>query len=237
VQTLTLTQWLIEFPITSPAAKVPGARCCLCGFIGLLFTLIVLLIIAVVTFIMIVHPESPNYTIDCIVVKEMNLSLPFSSISPGFHVSIKAEIIYRDVSLCNGVLPAAFYQPSNNMTVFHSVLKSNDMELAETDWRALMNDVAKQSVPLTFKLRSPVKFKVGSRFKSWKIMFRFECDVTVDELTVQRRFFRREIVGMDLILRDENRCLDLGFGWLFLVLLFTQILCIILDSIIWFYYI
>lgn len=111
----------------------------------------------------IVHPESPTYTIDRIAVKQMNLSSPFSSISPEFDVSIKAdngnhklgiyyendssvEIFYRDVSLCslcNGVL-LAFYQPSNNMMVFHSALKGNDVELAETDRRALMNVVAKR---------------------------------------------------------------------------------------------
>lgn len=47
-------------------------------------------------------------------------------------------------------------------------------------------------MPLTFNLRAPVKFKVGSLVKSWKIMFRFECDVTVDELTVEAKILLKK---------------------------------------------
>ncbi|CAK8566830.1 unnamed protein product [Lathyrus sativus] len=176
--------------------------CCLWCFIGIILTLAVLLFIAAVAFCLIIKPESPYFAIDSIAVRGMNLTST-SVISPAIDVFVRAdngnnkigiyyekestaEIFYRDVSLCNGVLPA-FYQPTNNVTVFQTVLKGSGIKLAETDREALVNDVAKWSVPLTLTTRAPVKIKVGP-VKTWKIGdFVFECDVTVDQLTAQAK--------------------------------------------------
>jgi len=187
--------------------------CCLCWLIGILFTLIVLMAIAAGVFYLIVRPEAPKYAIDHVSVKGMNLT-SLSTISPEFDVSVRAdngnnkigiyyesdssvEMFYRGVSLCNGVLPA-FYQPSNNVTVFQTVLKGNGIELARSDQRALVNAVTKRSVPLTLKLRAPVKIKVGS-VKTWKIRVKVDCDLTVDQLTAQAKIVRKDCsYGFDL---------------------------------------
>ncbi|CAL5203376.1 unnamed protein product [Lathyrus oleraceus] len=176
--------------------------CCLWCFISIILTLAVLLVIATVAFCLIIKPESPYFAIDSIAVKGMNLTSS-SVISPAVKAFVRAdngnkrigiyyekestaEIFYRDVSLCNGVLPA-FYQPSNNVTVFQTVLKGSGIKLAETDREALVKDVTKWSVPLTLKLRAPVKIKVGP-VKTWKIGdFVFDCDLTVDQLTAQAK--------------------------------------------------
>ncbi|KEH35108.1 putative Late embryogenesis abundant protein, LEA-14 [Medicago truncatula] len=201
-----------------------GCCCCLCWFIGILFTLIVLMAIAAGVFYLIVRPEAPKYAIDRVSVKGMNLT-SLSTISPEFDVSVKAdngnkkigiyyesdssvEMFYRGVSLCKGVLPA-FYQPSNNVTVFQTVLKGNGIELVRSDQRALVNAVTKGSVPLTLKLRAPVKIKVGSVKKTWKVRVKVDCDLTVDQLTAQAKIVDRDCsYGFDL--GYENHYLDLG---------------------------
>lgn len=172
-----------------------------------------LLVIAAVAFCLIIKPESPYFAIDSIAVKGMNLTSS-SVISPAVKAFVRAdngnkrigiyyekestaEIFYRDVSLCNGVLPA-FYQPSNNVTVFQTVLKGSGIKLAETDREALVKDVTKWSVPLTLKLRAPVKIKVGP-VKTWKIGdFVFDCDLTVDQLTAQAKIVESDCsYGLD----------------------------------------
>lgn len=175
-----------------------------------------LLGIAAGVFYLIFRPEAPNYAIDRVAVKGMNLTSPTSAaaISPEFDVGVRAdngndkigiyyekgstvEMFFRDARLCNGALPA-FYQPSNNVTVFQTVLRGNGVELAGSDWTALVKAVAKRSVPLTLKLRAPVKIKVGS-VKTWKITVKVDCDVTVDQLTAQARIVNKDCsYGLDL---------------------------------------
>ncbi|WJX74899.1 hypothetical protein P8452_58499 [Trifolium repens] len=188
--------------------------CCLCWLISILFTLVVLLGIAAGVFYLIFHPESPHYTIDHIAIKGMNLTSSLSTISPEFNLTIKAnngnekigiyyendsnvEIFYRDTMLSNGVMPA-FYQPSNNVTVFQMVLKGNDVELGRSDRSVLVNAAAKRIVPLSLKLRAPVKIKVGS-VKTWKIGVNVDCDVMVDQLTAHTKIVHKGCdYGLDL---------------------------------------
>lgn len=84
------------------------------------------------------------------------------------------------------------------MTVFKAVLKGNGVELAGSDRTALVNAVAKRSVPLTMKLRAPVKIKVGS-VKTWKITVKVDCDVAVDQLTAKSKIVHKDCsYGLDL---------------------------------------
>ncbi|GAU41789.1 hypothetical protein TSUD_137190 [Trifolium subterraneum] len=178
--------------------------CCICGLIIFLITLSVLLILAAVTCGLIFRPETPNYELDSIAVMGMNLTS--SLISPEFDISIKAEngnekigiyydtdssveIFYRDVSLCNGALPV-FYQPSNNVTMFQTVLKGNGIELARSDRRALVKAVEKRRMPLSLAVIAPLEVKVGSVMKL-KIRVELNCDLTVDELTAQAKIVHK----------------------------------------------
>ncbi|XP_058781769.1 NDR1/HIN1-like protein 13 [Vicia villosa] len=187
--------------------------CCLCWFIGIIVALAVLLAIAAGVFYLVFRPEAPNYSIKRVSVKGMNLTSQ-SPISPEFDVSVNAdngnrkigiyynkdstvELFYRDVNLCNGAIPT-FYQPSNNVTVFQTVLKGKGVMVAGSDRKALLNAVKKQSVPLTLKLRVPVKFKVGS-VKTWTFNVKVHCVVTVDELTEKAEIVNRDCsYGLDV---------------------------------------
>ncbi|XP_027333337.1 NDR1/HIN1-like protein 13 [Abrus precatorius] len=178
--------------------------CCFCWFIGLIFILVVLLGIAAGVLYLVFRPEAPHYTINQIAIRGINLTSPSSTaaILPEFDVTVKAdnpndkigihyetdssaEIFYNDARLCNGALPA-FYQPSNNVTVFTTVLRGNGIELRNEDQKALLQAQTKREVPLTVRLRAPVKIKVGL-VKTWKITVKVDCDVTVNELTAQAK--------------------------------------------------
>ncbi|XP_020208268.1 NDR1/HIN1-like protein 13 [Cajanus cajan] len=193
-------------------------RCCrcLCWLIGLIVVLVVLLGIAAGILYLVFRPEAPNYGIESIAVRGINLTSASAAaaISPVFNVTVKAdnpndkigihylkdshaEVFYADVELSNGALPA-FYQPSNNVTVFRTVLKGNGIVLRSEDRRALVNAVTKQKVPLTVRIRAPVKIKVGS-VKTWKITVRVDCDVTVNALTANAKIVSKHCnYGVDL---------------------------------------
>ncbi|KAI9100939.1 hypothetical protein K1719_024063 [Acacia pycnantha] len=187
-------------------ARRKSRRCsCLCCLIGLIFILVVLLAIAACILLLVFRPKAPYYTIDSIAVKGVNLTsvaAASSVISPEFDVTVSAnnsnnkigiyyltdssvEVYYKEVMLCNGTSPA-FYQPSNNVTVFQTVLKGSNIELTTTYVSALVIAQSNQTVPLKLKLGVPVKIKVGS-VKTWKITVKVDCNVTVDNLTAKAK--------------------------------------------------
>ncbi|XP_057441514.1 NDR1/HIN1-like protein 13 [Lotus japonicus] len=191
--------------------------CCFCWLLGLIFILAVLIGIAAGILYLVYRPEAPSYSIERIAIKGVNISSPSSTaaaMSPEFDVTVKAdnpndkigiryekdssaEIFFNGARLCNGVLPA-FYQPSNNVTVFMTALKGKEVELRSEDGRALWEALTKRKVPLTVKLRAPVRIKVGS-VKTWKITVKVNCDVTVNKLTVQAKIGSRHCdYGVDL---------------------------------------
>lgn len=190
--------------------------CCFCWFIGLIFILIVLLGITAGVLYLVYRPEAPKYSIENIAVGGFNLTSPSATaaISPEFNVTVKAnnpndkigiyylkdssaEIFYNNARLSNGAWPA-FYQPSNNVTVFGTVLKGNGIKLRSEDRRALVEAQTKRKVPLTVRIRAPVKIKVGS-VKTWKITVKVNCDVTVNELTAKAKIVSKDCnYGVDL---------------------------------------
>lgn len=162
-----------------------------------------LVIVAACVFYLIFRPQVPQFSIDGVAVQGMNLTSSLSTISPECAVSVSddngnnkigiyyekgsiVEIFYRDIKICNGALPV-FYQPTNSVTRFQTVLKGNVVALAVSDRRALVRAVAKRSVPLTLKLRVPLKFKVGSVKTGQFLEYKMECDLTLDQLTAQSK--------------------------------------------------
>lgn len=73
------------------------------------------------------------------------------------------------------------------------VLKSKGIVLAESDRRALVNAVAKRSVPLTLEQRALLKFKMGSFIWLLKIRVVLDCGVTVDQLTAQAKIVHYDV--------------------------------------------
>ncbi|KAK6646204.1 hypothetical protein PHAVU_L001637 [Phaseolus vulgaris] len=182
-----------------------GCCCFLCWLISIIIVLAVLLGAATGVFYLVFQPEAPAYTIQRVAVKGVNLTS--SAFSPEFDVVVRAyngndkigiyyeegssvAMFYNDARLCDGVFPA-FYQPSNNVTLLEALLKGNDVELMVSDQTGLVMAVTDRSVPLKLELQVAAKIKVGS-VTTWKISVRVECDVTVDELTVQARIVKRD---------------------------------------------
>ncbi|XP_065868398.1 NDR1/HIN1-like protein 13 [Euphorbia lathyris] len=181
--------------------------CCLCWFLGILVTLILLAGIAAGVLYLVFKPEAPKYSIDSISIKDFNLtsSGPYS---PEFDVTVRADngndkigidyrsgssvdVFYKDVRLSYGKLPV-FYQGTNNVTVFKTVLKESGIELTSSVHKALLVDSQiKKTVPFGVKLRAPVKLKVGS-VKTWTITVKVNCDVTKDSLTAKGKMVSKD---------------------------------------------
>ncbi|OIW04157.1 hypothetical protein TanjilG_00717 [Lupinus angustifolius] len=175
----------------------PNTHRCRCHwcfwFTGILFTLISLLALTAAIFYLVVRPKALEYSIDSIDIRGFNMT----SISPEFHVTFRAnnpnrkigfhyeknssvEIYFKDVMLCNGVLPE-FYQPSNNLTVFKTTLQGNVIKLRSREETEMVKVQSREKVPLTVKLIAPLKITVGF-VKTGKITVKVDCDVTVDKL-------------------------------------------------------
>jgi hypothetical protein len=79
------------------------------------------------------------------------------------------------------------------------VLKSDGVELARSDRRALVKAVEKRRVPLSLAVNVALKVKVG--FMMLKIGLEHHCDVTVDELTAQARIVHKDcnMINFDIV--------------------------------------
>lgn len=180
-------------------------RCC-CFTLCLLLLLIVAAGIAAAVFYLVFRPESPKYTVDRIRISGFNLTSA-APISPRFDVSIKANnpndkigiyylkdgaanVFYNDVRLCDGVLPT-FYQPKNNITVFHTALKGSNIVLARTSKTELLNAQKKSTVPFLLRAKTPIKIKVGS-INTWEINVEVKCDVIVDALNEKAKIISKK---------------------------------------------
>ncbi|KAK8550948.1 hypothetical protein V6N13_119449 [Hibiscus sabdariffa] len=186
--------------------------CCCC----LLITIIVLLLaaaIAAAVIYFVFKPESPNYSVENVAIRGFNLTSS-TPLSPEFDVTVRAHnpndkigiyyekgssvrVYYEDINLCSGALPA-FYQPTNNVTVFRTALKGSAIELTNGALMALSDQQNNGAVPFSLKLRAPVKIKVGS-VKTWKITVKVTCKITVDRLTAASRIVSKDCdYGVDL---------------------------------------
>lgn len=180
--------------------RKPRRSCCcrcLCYTFSLLLILIIALGITAGVLYLVFRPEAPKYTISGIAIKNFNLT-PSSSVSPAFDVTVRAEnpnnkigiyyrkgssvtVLYSDVNLSNGEFPA-FYQPTNNVTVFKTPLKGSNVLLGSAVRTALRNEQKQGKVPFRVNIKAPVKIKVGA-VKTWEITVKVKCDITVDALT------------------------------------------------------
>ncbi|XP_060170028.1 NDR1/HIN1-like protein 13 [Lycium barbarum] len=192
--------------------RKPHRSCCcrcLCYTFSLLLILIIALGITAGVLYLIFRPESPKYTISDFTIKNFNLTSSSSSspVSPQFNVTVRAEnpnnkiriyylkgssmtVVYSEVSLCNGELPA-FYQPTNNVTVFKTALKGSNVMLGNAVKTELRNEQMKGKVPFKVNIRVPVKVKVGA-VKSWEITVKVKCDIMVNALTAKSKIVSKD---------------------------------------------
>nr|GMD73656.1 protein YLS9-like [Ipomoea batatas] len=174
-----------------------GCCCrCLCYTLCLLVVLIVAVAVAAGVFYLVFRPESPNYTVSDVAIKGLNLTSR-SAVSPEFDVIVRAEnpndkigiyyrkgssvrVFYSGIELSHGELPA-FFQPSNNVTDFHTALKGSGVLLGNTVRSSLVRQQRQRKVTFKLDVEAPVKIKVGA-VKTWEITVKVKCDVTVDAL-------------------------------------------------------
>ncbi|XP_057480058.1 NDR1/HIN1-like protein 13 [Actinidia eriantha] len=191
------------------ARREPRRSCCrrcLCWSLGLLAALILLLAVSAGVLYLVFRPESPKYSVDDVSIRGFNLTSP-SAVSPEFNVTIRAQnpndkigiyyqkgssvtVYYSGINLCNGALPA-FYQPSNNLTVFQTALKGSTILLTSAVHSTLAAEEKRGEVPFRLNLKAPVKFKVGS-VKTWTITVKVRCELTVDNLTASSKIVTKD---------------------------------------------
>ncbi|XP_022730972.1 NDR1/HIN1-like protein 13 [Durio zibethinus] len=179
--------------------------CCCCLLTTILVFLLAAAILAAVVYF-VFKPESPKYSVESVAIKGFNLTSS-SPLSPEFDVTVRAnnpndkigiyyeegssvKVFYEEVNVCNGALPA-FYQPTNNVTMFETALKGSGIELSKAALRALSDEQNKGMVPFTLKLRAPVKIKLGS-IKTFEITVKVTCDITVDKLTAASKIVSKD---------------------------------------------
>ncbi|KAJ8552072.1 hypothetical protein K7X08_028515 [Anisodus acutangulus] len=121
-----------------------------------------------------------------------------SPVSPEFDVTIRAEnrnnkigvyyrkgssvtVVYSGVNLSNREL-TAFYQPTNNVTVFKTALKGSNVMLENAVNTALRNEQMKGKVPFRVDIKVPVRVKVGA----------VKCDITVNALTEKSKIISED---------------------------------------------
>ncbi|XP_010510819.1 PREDICTED: NDR1/HIN1-Like protein 3-like [Camelina sativa] len=185
-----------------------NCRCCFCSFLAVVFTIAVLAGLSFSVLYLIYRPEAPKYSVEGFSVSGINLNSS-SPISPRFNVTVRSrngngkigvyyhevgssvDVYYNGVDLCNGVLPA-FYQPAKNVTVVKLKLSgSSKIQLTSGMRKEMRNDVSKKTLPFRLKVKAPVRIKVGS-VKTWTMIVKVECDVTVDKLTAPSRIVSRK---------------------------------------------
>ncbi|XP_028758075.1 NDR1/HIN1-like protein 13 [Neltuma alba] len=151
--------------------KSHRSRCC-CR-LAFIFVFIFPLAIAAGVLYLVFHPKPPEYTVQGVAIKGMDLTSPSSEvarISPGFDVRIRAnnpndkmgiyyekggsvEVFYKDVTVCSGAW-TAFYQPPKNVTVVETSLKGSNGVVREHRWKLV-------GVCVEVKVGVAVKLKVG----------------------------------------------------------------------------
>ncbi|KAK1397989.1 Harpin-induced family protein [Heracleum sosnowskyi] len=178
-------------------------RCCRCFKYTLAAAILLLLLlgIAAAVFYLVYKPESPNYTVDSIAITGFNLTSR-RPISPEFDVVIRAknpndkigiyyekkssvQVYFSEDRLSAGVLPV-FYQPVNNVTVFKTAVRGNNIVLSRAVHSQLLKAQTEKKVALRLNLKAPIRIKVGG-VKTWTIKVKVKCDITVDSLTAKSK--------------------------------------------------
>ncbi|PKA63078.1 Uncharacterized protein AXF42_Ash007874 [Apostasia shenzhenica] len=184
------------------AARQKRRTCCRClaWTAGAFAVLALALASAAAVLYLVFQPKIPNYSIDSIAVRGLNLSSNTADrpLSPELDVAIRADnpnkkiaIYYRDGSsvaaafadavLCRGAWPV-FYQGKRNVTVFITALKGSGIRLSGATRKSLTAAVNRGAVPLDFRVEVPVRVKFGA-VTSWTVTVKARCDVTLDKLT------------------------------------------------------
>lgn len=181
---------------SKPPKKKRSCLCkCFCWTISLLLLLIVIIAIVVAILFLVFKPKLPKYSIDGLRITQLSLGSD-DSLSATFDVNITARnpntkigiyyeggssitVFYTGTQLCEGSLPK-FYQGHKNTTVL-TVELTGQTQNATGLLTTLQEQRETGSIPLTLKVKQPVRIKLG-KLKLMKMKFRATCNLVVDNL-------------------------------------------------------
>ncbi|KAE9598861.1 hypothetical protein Lal_00022576 [Lupinus albus] len=196
-------------PPTPPQRTIPvmhskppkKKRSCCCKFFCWIFSILLILIIAIAITVGILYlvfrPKLPKYSVDELSISQFDAS-GNNSLSVTLNVTITARnpnkkigiyyvggshisALYDDRQLCEGSLPK-FYQGHRNTTVLNLPMTGQTQ-----DTSGLVNTLEQQkqqtgNIPLILNVKQPVRIKLG-KLKLFKINFKVKCNLVVDNLS------------------------------------------------------
>lgn len=173
-------------------------RRCLCWTVCLLVLQVVVIAITGGIIYLVFRPKLPKYSVDQLQITQFNVSTDQTSLYATFDVSITARnpnkkigiyyeggsrlsVWYTRTKLCEGALPK-FYQGHRNTTQLLVQLTGQNQDASSLLAALQQQQQQTGNVPLTLRVRQPVKIKLGS-FKLPKIFFVVRCRLVVDSLS------------------------------------------------------
>ncbi|XP_054799385.1 NDR1/HIN1-like protein 6 [Prosopis cineraria] len=192
------------FPVSH--SKPPKRkRSCLCKFLCWIFSLLLILIVAVGITVGIIYlvfrPKFPKFSIDQLQVVEFNLTgTDSNNLSATFDARITAtnpnkkigiyyeggsriESWYEETKLAIGSFPK-FYQGHRNTTSLSVLMTGQTQDASGLFTRLQQQQQETGNIPLRLKVKQPVRVKLG-KLKLFKVKFRVRCTLIVDSLTSQ----------------------------------------------------
>ncbi|KAM1001867.1 hypothetical protein ACFX13_008420 [Malus domestica] len=181
-----------------PIHKKRSCCCrCLCWIVCLLVLQVVVIAITGGIIYLVFRPKLPKYSVDQLQITQFNVSTDQSLYST-FDVSITARnpnkkigiyyeggsrlsVFYTRTKLCEGALPK-FYQGHRNTTQLLVTLTGQTQDASGLLATLQQQQQQTGNVPLTLRVRQPVKIKLGS-LKLPKIFFLVRCRLLVDSLS------------------------------------------------------
>ncbi|KAK7290305.1 hypothetical protein RIF29_04623 [Crotalaria pallida] len=187
------------FPVNH--SKPPKKRSCCCKFFCWIFSILLILIVAIAitagVLYLVFRPKLPKYSVDKLGITQFNTT-GNNSLSVTFNVTITARnpnkkiglyyvggshitSWYEDTQLCEGSLPK-FYQGHRNTTVLNLPMTGQTQDAS-----GLLNAIQQQqqetgNIPINIKVKQPVRIKLG-KLKLFKMNFRVRCKLVVDNLS------------------------------------------------------
>ncbi|XP_019193969.1 PREDICTED: protein YLS9 [Ipomoea nil] len=171
-----------------PSRRRHKRGCCCCCFLWTTFiviTVVILAAIAGVIFYFLYRPEQPNFAVNSLHLSQFNVSsttltsklnISVSARNPNkkltyFYDPITISTFSGDIPVGTGSFPA-FEHGTKNTTTLKTTISTSKQTLDAGDISKLKS---KKTLPLTLKLETKVKVKVGG-LKTKKVGIRVTCD-------------------------------------------------------------
>ncbi|KAK9078358.1 hypothetical protein SSX86_002415 [Deinandra increscens subsp. villosa] len=177
-------------PVYRPQPRRSRRSCCCSCCLWITFTILVLIVIAAVAggvFYVLYRPHRPSFAVSSLQVAQFNLTSS-NQLNTRFNFTVTARnpnrkiAFYFDpvsvsidsnrVGVGDGSIPA-FVMPKKNTTKLRAVVSTTGQAVDDNSLKSDLKN--KKSLPLTIKLDTKVKVKIGS-LKTKKVPIRVVCE-------------------------------------------------------------